>query len=202
MIYWPWWIGGLALAGVMLLHWLATHRMMAVSGRYTALVNRARLGSDAGEREEFDQTALIAAMREATLAEFGPAAVDPPPEVGPAATPTAAPPAPQTLVDHLVFLGCLAVGGLVSAVTAGRLHPTLLLDGAGFSRLTRDSTVTGVAVLVAGGMCVGFGTRMSGGCTSGHGMCGVSRLQTGSLLATVGFFGTGVLTAFALGWLR
>jgi uncharacterized membrane protein YedE/YeeE len=40
---------------------------------------------------------------------------------------------------------------------------------------------------------------MAGGCTSGHGMCGVSRFQKGSLLATVAFFGAGVATAFALG---
>ncbi len=202
MTYWPWWTGGLALAGVMLLHWLATHRMMAVSGRYTALVNRVRLGSDAGNREEFDAAALIAAMREATLAEFGPGTVEAPPEIAPAVTEIAPPAAPQTLVDHLVFLGCLAVGGLVSTVTAGRLHVTLLLAGPGFARLTHGSTAAGLAVLVAGGMCVGFGTRMAGGCTSGHGMCGVSRLQKGSLLATVGFFGMGVLTAFTLGWLR
>jgi uncharacterized membrane protein YedE/YeeE len=170
MTYWPWWMGGLALAGVMLLHWVATHRMMAVSGRYTALVDQVRSRSTAGGGEEFD---------------------DP-----------SAHPAPQTLVDHLVFLACLAVGGLVSAAAAGRVHVTLLLDGVGFTRLTHGSAAAGVAILIAGGICVGFGTRMAGGCTSGHGMCGVSRLQTGSLLATVGFFGTGVLTALALGWLR
>jgi uncharacterized membrane protein YedE/YeeE len=78
---------------------------------------------------------------------------------------------------------------------------TPLLAGAGFARLARHSPAAGVALLVLGGALVGFGTRMAGGCTSGHGMCGVSRLQKGSLLATVAFFGTGVVTAFTLGWL-
>jgi hypothetical protein len=54
-------------------------------------------------------------------------------------------------------------------------------------------------MLLAGGALVGFGTRMAGGCTSGHGMCGVSRFQKGSLLATAAFFGTGVVTSLLLG---
>jgi len=53
--------------------------------------------------------------------------------------------------------------------------------------------------LLLGGLCVGFGTRMAGGCTSGHGLCGVSRFQPGSLVATVAFFATGVAVSFALG---
>ena len=53
--------------------------------------------------------------------------------------------------------------------------------------------------LLVGGLLVGFGTRMASGCTSGHGLCGVSRLQKGSLVATVCFFGAGVAVSFALG---
>ena len=54
-------------------------------------------------------------------------------------------------------------------------------------------------VLVVGGFMVGFGTRMAAGCTSGHGLCGVSQFQPGSLLSTAAFFGAGVVTSFALG---
>jgi uncharacterized membrane protein YedE/YeeE len=60
----------------------------------------------------------------------------------------------------------------------------------------------GPAILALGGCLVGFGTRMAAGCTSGHGLCGVSRFQPGSLLATVMFFGAGVATALLLGQLR
>jgi len=56
----------------------------------------------------------------------------------------------------------------------------------------------GAPVLLLGGVLVGFGTRMAAGCTSGHGLCGVSRLQTGSLVTTASFFGVGIATSFAL----
>jgi uncharacterized protein len=49
-------------------------------------------------------------------------------------------------------------------------------------------------LLGAGGL-IGFGARWAGGCTSGHGICGVGRLQKGSFLATATFVGTAVLTA-------
>lgn len=49
-------------------------------------------------------------------------------------------------------------------------------------------------VLIAAGLLVGFGTRLGGGCTSGHGVCGVSRLSQRSIVATVVFIGAGVLT--------
>lgn len=49
-------------------------------------------------------------------------------------------------------------------------------------------------VLVIAGLLVGFGTRMGSGCTSGHGVCGVSRLSQRSILATVTFIAAGIAT--------
>ena len=54
------------------------------------------------------------------------------------------------------------------------------------------------AILALAGLCVGIGTRLSNGCTSGHGVCGVSRLSPRSLIATGTFIATGVLTVLAL----
>ena len=48
--------------------------------------------------------------------------------------------------------------------------------------------------LIVGGTIVGFGTRLGSGCTSGHGVCGVSRLSPRSLLATALFIGSGIVT--------
>ena len=62
-----------------------------------------------------------------------------------------------------------------------------------------DST----ALLIVGGLIVGFGTRMGGGCTSGHGVCGMSRLSPRSLTATATFMASGMVTvaiANYLGW--
>ena len=49
-------------------------------------------------------------------------------------------------------------------------------------------------VLAVAGLIVGFGTRMGSGCTSGHGVCGVSRLSQRSMLATATFIAAGVAT--------
>ena len=50
------------------------------------------------------------------------------------------------------------------------------------------------ALLVVAGLLVGYGTRLGGGCTSGHGVCGLSRLSRRSLIATVVFMGAGIAT--------
>jgi len=58
-----------------------------------------------------------------------------------------------------------------------------------------------LALLGAGGVLIGFGTRMSGGCTSGHAIFGISQRQLPSLLATLVFFAVGMATAFGVRWL-
>lgn len=52
------------------------------------------------------------------------------------------------------------------------------------------------AVLVGAGLLVGLGTRYGSGCTSGHGVCGLSRLSPRSMVATVSFMAAGFLTVF------
>ena len=49
--------------------------------------------------------------------------------------------------------------------------------------------------LSAAGLLVGFGTQLGNGCTSGHGVCGISRLSTRSIVATIVFMAAGILTA-------
>ena len=56
----------------------------------------------------------------------------------------------------------------------------------------------GAATVVAGGLLVGFGTRLGTGCTSGHGVCGLARLSPRSLAATVAFMASGFLTVFVV----
>jgi uncharacterized membrane protein YedE/YeeE len=53
-----------------------------------------------------------------------------------------------------------------------------------------------VAVLVVAGLLVGFGSTVGSGCTSGHGVCGLSRLSIRSLVATGVFMTAGILTVF------
>ena len=48
------------------------------------------------------------------------------------------------------------------------------------------------------GLLVGFGTGISGGCTSGHGVCGIARLSSRSVVATATFMATGFATVFVM----
>lgn len=57
---------------------------------------------------------------------------------------------------------------------------------------------TGYGVLIVAGLLVGVGTRYGSGCTSGHGVCGLSRLSPRSLVATLSFMGAGFATTFAM----
>lgn len=57
---------------------------------------------------------------------------------------------------------------------------------------------TSLIELVIAGLLVGFGTRMGSGCTSGHGVCGLGRLSTRSLVATLSFMTSGFIVCFLL----
>ena len=56
----------------------------------------------------------------------------------------------------------------------------------------------GPVALIVAGLLVGFGARLGSGCTSGHGVCGLSRLSPRSLVATLSFMGAGFITVFVL----
>ena len=61
------------------------------------------------------------------------------------------------------------------------------------------TSIKGLALLIIGGLLVGFGTRYAGGCTSGHAITGLSSLQRPSLIAVIGFFIGGlIMTNFIL----
>ncbi|HYA80299.1 MAG TPA: YeeE/YedE thiosulfate transporter family protein [Methylocystis sp.] len=61
-----------------------------------------------------------------------------------------------------------------------------------------EASFPSLPYLVVGGLFVGFGARLGSGCTSGHGVCGVSRLSKRSLVATAAFMATGMLTVAAM----
>ena len=82
--------------------------------------------------------------------------------------------------------------GLVGAPLAYRLVAALPLPriDAGFG--------AGFGAVMLAGLLVGLGTRYGSGCTSGHGVCGLSRLSPRSLVATLAFMGAGFATVFVL----
>lgn len=80
--------------------------------------------------------------------------------------------------ERIAFLAGLIGAGLIAALVAS----------------PAAANPYPVPVLLVAGVLVGFGTRVGGGCTSGHGVCGISRLSTASLVATVTFMATGAAT--------
>lgn len=200
MQYWSWWLSGLALSGVMVFHWFTLHRMMAVSGRVTALIDRIRHGAPE-PAESMSAEELLAAIQAATAEEFGADVSTSDPPSAQASGEEVEMPAvqsPRTSVEHFLFLGGLVCGGVLATALGSGFTPTSFLAGTGFAALTEGAPLASTLCLAFGGVLVGFGTRMSGGCTSGHGLCGSSRLQPGSLVATLSFFGIGILVSFGL----
>jgi uncharacterized membrane protein YedE/YeeE len=65
-----------------------------------------------------------------------------------------------------------------------------------FGKLPEITINADYGLLVAAGLIVGFGARLGSGCTSGHGVCGISRLSPRSIIATLAFMGSGFLTVF------
>jgi uncharacterized membrane protein YedE/YeeE len=82
------------------------------------------------------------------------------------------------------FLAGMVAGPLVYALANGAPAPLELQTG-------------GLGLVIAG-LLVGFGTRLGSGCTSGHGICGLSRLSPRSLVATLTFMAVAAVTVFVL----
>ena len=82
------------------------------------------------------------------------------------------------------------LGMLVAPVTFGLIAPAGLLPSPRID--------AGHGAVIAAGLLVGFGTRYGSGCTSGHGVCGLSRLSPRSLVATLSFMAAGFFTVFLI----
>ena len=61
-----------------------------------------------------------------------------------------------------------------------------------------EQSSTPLSLVALSGLLVGFGTRIGGGCTSGHGVCGIGRQSLRSIVATLTFMAAGVLTVFVV----
>lgn len=196
---WPWWLASLVLTGASLLHWRLVGRLMGGSGAFITLVNlREELRvsrEEAGLAD--DAEAMRAAMLAATLAEFPDAVAQGPGQEALPPAPVDAPRGRSPWTAHLVFLGSLALGGTVATVARPGRWTWQTSLGPTFEQLYGQGPGS-VAVLLVGGLLAGFGARMAGGCTVGHGLNGCSRLQRGSLATMIVFFGVAVAASLGL----
>lgn len=202
--YWPWWAGAAGLALVTINYTLTTDTSFGVSSAWDRVLHWREERSLEKLNEEFlDQRVLADALAAATAEQFGSSVATLPdaPQGGapapaqPEATTTVPRQAP--LIAQAALLVSIFLGGLIATFTSGRFK--LRFDmGEGFRDIVTPSPLIMVAVLFAGGVLVGFGTRLAGGCSSGHGLSGCGRLRPVSLLATAVFFGTAVVVSFLL----
>jgi uncharacterized protein len=92
-------------------------------------------------------------------------------------------------------------GIFIGAIVASALQGKLQLRTGYELMLDVWPLPTTVLVLVAGGVVMGYGARMAGGCTSGHGLCGTSARSVASFSATATFMSVAIAVTFALNWL-
>jgi uncharacterized protein len=97
------------------------------------------------------------------------------------------PPKQGDTVWRLSFL----LGMLAAPVAWTLLAPASMVDMARVARIDAS-----IALVLVAGLLVGIGTRYGSGCTSGHGVCGLSRLSLRSLVATLTFMVAGFVTVF------
>ena len=83
-----------------------------------------------------------------------------------------------------LFLVGLLLGGLLTHTVIGQPLP--------------DESTAPTWLIAISGLLVGIGTRMSGGCTSGHGVCGLGRRSPRSVTATLTFMTLGIVTVFVM----
>lgn len=93
---------------------------------------------------------------------------------------------------RLPLLGGLLIGGMLSAILGGGWSPTW--DLGMFDTEIGWGAGGKVLWMFVGGLFIGFGTRLAGGCTSGHAIFGLSNLELPSLVTTVSFMAAGLVT--------
>jgi uncharacterized membrane protein YedE/YeeE len=97
---------------------------------------------------------------------------------------------------RLPLLAGLVLGGGLSAVLGGGWRP--FWDLGRFDEAIGLGNAGKLAWMFAGGLFIGFGTRLGGGCTSGHGIFGLSNLELPSVVTTVSFMAGGIVTSHLL----
>ena len=89
--------------------------------------------------------------------------------------------------DNILFLLGLIIGPILYSLSGKEIESVL---------------TNSLPLLIIGGLLVGLGTKIGNGCTSGHGVCGISRFSLRSIVATIAFIITGVITVsiFGIWW--
>lgn len=200
MEYWSWWIGGLALGLFAVVFSLLTGKPLGVSGSWLSIAKRkddAVLKASA-EIMAGDQDQVKDDLMAMTMAEFGEDVLTGDSdsnlqrregEANAEATNNATIKQDYTpWTVHIIFLATMFLGSYIASITTGEFSLTTELSAL-HTKIFENTGEAWIA-LFFGGIMVGFGTQMAGGCTSGHGLSGTAQLIPASLLSTFVFFGS------------
>jgi len=198
--YWPWWLGALGLGASTVAFPMLVGKRLGASGTWERVLHwRSELEAERADAVLDDMAAFEAALAAETAAAFGGddrvGTVDTIVQPGSATSPAVAEIERRLpLSTQWLLLVSILAGAAIAAVVSGRFewHTDM---GPAFSAIVADGWLMW-PVLFVGGILVGIGTRMAGGCSSGHGLSGCSRLDPLSLVATVVFFGSAVAMSF------
>ena len=200
MEYWSWWIGGAALGLFAVVFSLLTGKPLGVSGSWLSIARRkddAILKASA-EVLDADPDQVKDDLMAMTMAEFGEDIVDDIPQRREGEADAVITDEPKLKQDftpwtvHVLFLVTMFIGSYIAMITTvGDFAWSLELSPL-HNKIFENDGEAWIALLF-GGMMVGFGTQMAGGCTSGHGLSGSAQLIPASLLSTAIFFGSATL---------
>lgn len=205
----PWWVTAIGLASVTLGFYMFSKKTLGVSGSWTRVIQwRDDKAITDAETPFANQPKLFKdALMKATIEHFGEPRVatflqerhQNKSVIHEVEKDVPVPVSRNHWSVHLVFLLALTVGGYIGAYLNG--GASIQMD---MGELHRGLFGNGFALfmtLFVGGIMVGFGTQLGGGCTSGHGLSGVSRLVPASLIATMSFFGAAIIFSLAIHYL-
>ena len=207
MQYWTWWEGALALGFFSIAFSLLTGKALGVSGSWLSIARRKddAILKESAKVLEGDQDQVKDDLMALTMAEFGEDVIPETPQrrEGEVEGVVAAEAQPKLKQDftpwtvHAVFLASMFIGSYIAMITTtGEFTVTVELSAL-HTRIFENQGEAWLALLI-GGMMVGFGTQMAGGCTSGHGISGCAQLVPASLLSTVVFFGSATALTFLM----
>lgn len=206
MEYWSWWVGALALGFFAVIFSLLTGKPLGVSGSWLSIARRkddAILKASAKVLEEGDQDQIKDDLMAMTMAEFGESALteeNPQRREGEANSiekkNTTVKQEYSHWTVHALFLATMFLGSYIASITTSGFSLSTELSALHASIFENQGEAW--IALLFGGMMVGFGTQMAGGCTSGHGLSGCAQLIPASLLSTVVFFSSATALTFLM----
>ena len=193
--YWSWWQGGLALGLFTVLFRVLLSRPVGVSGSWFRVTSsrEERQTEQQAQQLAGDSEAMNDAFMAATLEEFGDHTIEVDTKSAQGAVDPQQNQTPASIGQHGVFMLFIFIGGLLSALLSGRFSVDIELSSR-FTQLSYGLAPSWIYLLL-GGMMVGFGTQMAGGCTTGHGLSGCAQFSASSLAATAVFFVSAVISA-------